>query len=823
MDSITSRPATRQSRATGNPAARGARALLPGVRSAFNSRHELPLRQRLSLLLTFCAAATALCGFVAVLIAGVGFQQSRAVVSSQEIARIMAYALQAPLVFEDRKAIVDTLGGLSTRTQVEAAWLLTKGDRLVAVYGNAGDDAPAAGGGLHTGSLVVSETVWAGKTRLGRVVLRNRLDDLYQALAFELAAILLGCATGLFLTLKVARRVARRITEPISALAATAGAIAADKDYAKRLSGRGGDEIGLAVDAFNRMLDEVQARDAALAVSMRTLERRVIGRTQELEKEKDSAEAASGAKTRFLANLSHELRTALTVVIDAAQRLDQEEANDGQRHFVDKIRGNGVNLLGLIDDVLDLSRIEAGAFELAAEDFDLLDCVQGALATASVASREKGVQMAGLLDPSLGAWRRGDPMRLRQVLLNLLRNAVECTPSGEVVLRVIPGAAPNSLHISVADTGIGIDQASLNQVFEPFHQAGDGTNRRTAGGGLGLAISRRLVEAMGGRIEVTSELGRGSCFDIWLRLAPASRAVVEPPPLNQSVAFFEPHEPSAQALAAQLVRLGCKAQRCHTPQELHVWLEGLGATAQRAWLLAAVDQAQGWNFLEASTAWLDPQRVISMTDAELPAARSAAEPDNLPRSLIKPVLRTALVSLLGAVARSGVVPNAEASASGGERPSRFRQSQSRITAGGNNRHVLVVEDDPTNQMIVCSILQDAGCLTSAVDNGAQALELLSRETFDLVLMDWQMPDMDGLEVTRRLRSGSVGEFGTRVPIVALTANDSGEDRAACFAAGMNDFVNKPVQAKHLIAAVARWLHRSNPAELQASSSFSAQS
>ena len=768
-------------------------------------------------MLALCAGATALCGFVAVLIAGVGFQQSRALRASQEIARTMAYAVQAPLVFEDRKAIADTLGGLSTRAQVEAAWLLDKNDRLVAVYGNASDDAPAAGGGLHSGRLVVSEAVWAGKTQLGRVVLRNRLNDLYQALAFELVAILLGCAAGLLLTLKVARRVARRITEPISALAVTAGAIAADKDYSKRLSGEGGDEIGLAVAAFNRMLDEVQARDAALADSMRTLERHVTGRTQQLKKGKESAEAASWAKTRFLANMSHELRTALNAMVDAAQRLDQEEANGDQRQLLDAIRGNGINLLGLIDDVLDLSRIEAGAFEFAVEDFDLLDCVQGALATASVASRAKEVQMAGVLDPSLGAGRRGDARRLRQVLLNLLRNAVEFTPSGEVVLRVIPGTAPDSLHISVADTGIGIGQASLGQVFEPFQQAEDGTNRRTGASGLGLAIARYLVEAMGGRIEVTSELGKGSCFDIWLQLAPASRTVVEPPPLNQSVAFFEPHEPSAQALAAQLVRLGCKAQRCHTPKELRAWLERLGDTAQRPWLLAAVDQAQGWHFLEASTAWFDPQRVIGMTDAELPAAQGATEHDSLPRSLIKPVLRAALVSRLGAVAHSSAAPNAAGSASGDERP-----SQIRTTAGGNNRHVLVVEDDPTNQLIVCSILQDAGCLTSTADNGAQALELLSRETFDLVLMDWQMPDMDGLEVTRRLRRGSVGEFGTLVPIVALTANDFAEDRAACFAAGMNGFVTKPVQAKALIAAVTCWLHRSDNAELAPSSGFAVQ-
>ena len=785
-----------------------------------NKRGTLPLGQRLTLLLALCAGATALCGFVAVLIAGVWFQQSRALNASQEIARTMAYALQAHLAFEDRKAIADTLGGLSTRAQVQAAWLFDKSDRLVAVYGSAGNVAPPDGGGLHTGSLVVSEAVWAGKAQLGRVVLRNGLKDLYQALAFELVAILVGCGAGLLLTLNVARRVARRVTEPITALAATSGAIAADKDYSKRLGGAGGDEIGLAVHAFNKMLDEVQARDVALAESNRTLEKRVAERTQELKKEKESAEAASRAKTRFLANMSHELRTPLNAVIGAAQLLDQNDANDGQRHLVEAIRTSGINLLGLIDNVLDLSRIEAGAFELAVEDFNLLDCVQGALATASVASRAKGIAMAGVLDPMLPAWRRGDVMRLRQVLLNLLGNAVKFTPRGEVVLRVMPGLTPHALHITVSDTGIGIGKASLKQVFEPFRQADDAANRRFVGSGLGLAISRQLVEAMGGRIEVSSELGKGSRFDIWLQLPPATRVVPEPPPLGHAIAYFEPHEPSAQALGAQLARLGCQSHRCSTPQDLKDWLARQDANAEKPWLLAAVDHEQTWAFLEASMAWVDPERVIGMTAAESHNTEAAREHFHVPRNVIKPVLRAALVSRLGAVARAIGAEGEVASGSVDDSvPPRARGGKFVIPSGSNKRHVLVVEDDAMNQMIVCSMLQNAGYLTSTADDGAQALDLLSRETFDLVLMDWQMPDMDGLEVTRRLRGGTVGEFGTVVPIIALTANAFAEDRAACLAAGMNDFLTKPVLAESLISAVARWAAKSNNTDMAPSSAF----
>jgi CheY-like chemotaxis protein len=291
-------------------------------------------------------------------------------------------------------------------------------------------------------------------------------------------------------------------------------------------------------------------------------------------------------------------------------------------------------------------------------------------------------------------------------------------------------------------------------------------------------------------------------------LPPASKIVPEPEPLNHAIAYFEPHESSAQALAAQLARLGCRAHRCRSAQDLREWLARQGDHADKPWLLAAVDSDQTWGFLEESMPWLDPERVIGMTAAESHAADLARERFHVPRNVIKPVLRAALVSRLGAVGRGGAAADAVV-------PAR----NAKVRADGGQGHVLVVEDDAMNQMIVCSMLQNAGYQTSTADDGAQALELLSRQTFDLVLMDWQMPDMDGLEVTRRLRSGEVGEFGTVVPIIALTANAFAEDRAACLAAGMNDFLTKPVLAESLIAAVGRWAASTGDSDRAPSSAF----
>jgi CheY-like chemotaxis protein len=333
-------------------------------------------------------------------------------------------------------------------------------------------------------------------------------------------------------------------------------------------------------------------------------------------------------------------------------------------------------------------------------------------------------------------------------------------------------------------------------VFEPFRQADDASNRRFGGSGLGLAISRQLVEAMGGSITVQSTLGKGSRFDVHLLLPPSQQPMPVPQPLVHTIVYFEPHEPSAQALAAQLQRLGCTAYRCTTPRDLRQWMARHAGDTVQPWLLAAVDATETWGFLEASINWLDTERVIGMGRSESHAVDAARERFNVPRNIVKPVLRSALVSRLGAD------PGAPARAAA---PTDSAPAPQPRLAGA--KHVLVVEDDLTNQLIVCSMLHNAGYSTTTADNGATALDMLAYRVFDVVLMDWQMPELDGLEVTRRLRAGAAGRFATVVPIIGLTANAFSEDRAKCLAAGMNDFLTKPVLAKNLIDTVARWTTR----------------
>ena len=758
----------------------------------------LSLRRRLSLLIAVCAGITALLCLLGVLGSGLWLQKDRAREESDEVVRTLSFALQAPVAFGDRKGMTDALTLLRARPQVSGAWVFDANGLLLASYGKGAPVLPsAAAGSGGAGYLLATEPIRNENDVIGHVVVVNEQSRLWQSLGLAMLAIVLASTAGLVLSVRLAQRIAAAITLPIDTLAEASRSIARSHDYTQRLPQGASDEIGTATNAFNEMLDEIHKRGDALVEANLKLERRVAERTHSLQLEKERAETASVAKTRFLANMSHELRTPLNAVIGAAQLLqDGRDDEEGQARLVSAIRGSGSNLLGLIDNILDLARIETGALELSLADFYLIDCFESALATVAVAVRLKGLELACIDEPGLPAWRHCDSTRLRQIVLNLLGNAVKFTPQGEVVLRAEAGATPGALKISVSDTGIGIGTASLAQVFEPFRQADDASNRRFGGSGLGLAISRQLVELMGGRVSVASALGTGSRFEIELTLAPARRPQPQPAPLQRNVVFFEPHEASAQALAAHLARLGCQAQRCQTPRALREWMARHARSTPDLWLLAAVDSAETWALLEESVSALDAARVIGMAATESPGAESARKRLQVGRNLIKPVLTSALVSRLGEVSSPNAVRLPAAA-----------PANRAVQPLAASKHVLVVEDDPTNQMIVCGMLHNAGYRTSVAGGGAQALKLMSEQAFDVVLMDWQMPDLDGLEVTRRLRRGDAGRFAQVVPIIALTANAFSEDRNACLLAGMNDFLTKPVLSAHLSAAVQRWTHR----------------
>jgi signal transduction histidine kinase/CheY-like chemotaxis protein len=756
-------------------------------------RRPVPLRLRLALLLALCAGTTAVFGIAAVVATGIWFEPARVRAEAVELAGTLAYALEVPLAFDDPKAAGETLNMLRARSDVRSATVYDTHNRQVAQYlGPAGAAAAPTRDRLFGNDLVVEQSIGTSAQTLGRVELRQSLDSVYRRLTLQLAAILVGTLLGLLVSLAIARRTARRITDPVAALADASTAIAQAKHYSQRLAGGGDDEVGQAVSAFNRMLDELQARDKSLEAALLTLESRVAERTRDLRREKERAESASRAKTSFLANMSHELRTPLNAVIGAAQLLQQSDAELEQAHLVEIVRSSGINLLGLIENVLDVSRIEAGELPVSCDDFNLADCLEAALATASVAARAKGLTVCGIIDPELPVWCNGDAMRLRQVVLNLLGNAVKFTARGEVVMHASVGAGPGRVRVTVRDSGIGIEASKHREIFEPFRQADETTTRRFGGTGLGLAISRRLVSAMGGDISLRSAPGKGSEFSFEIALAEPTTWIAGAAPLAHHVLYFEPHAASAEALAALLTRCGCDGVRLRTVADLRTWSAGAPARIRAGvlpWLLVATDAGAYNELLKNAGEWIAAGQLIEMNRSDSSADDSARVRFGLPRGLLKPVLRGALVSRLGAGPGGLGV---------GTGPAALHEPH----AAGL---ILVVEDDPTNQLIVGSMLRGAGYAVLTADDGGHALALLREHAFDLVLMDWQMPDMDGLAVTRLIRAGAVGAYGEHVPIVALTANAFAEDRNACLAAGMNDFLTKPVLVRQLLDVIERWM------------------
>ncbi len=783
---------------------------------------DLPLRHKLMLII---ALATGL-GLSMVMQLAIGLRGSRAAMQSQlvGIAQIVAANSTAAIRFDDPKAAADTLAGLQAQPEITQALLLRVDGRLFAAYPAATvsphgsepiPDALRIDGGFWDSWMHIDYPVRQDGESLGTLHLQADLSAMWREFFEHIGLALATTGAAFAVAVALAARLQRSISQPIIGLAAVAEAVGADKDYTRRVEVSQHDEVGHLAERFNAMLAELQTRDRELQQHRALLEQQVDQRTAQLRQAKEQAEAASGAKTRFLANMSHELRTPLNAVIGAAQLMKAGEQDAERREqLVEAIQRSGTNLLGLIESILDLSRIEAGAIKLHPQDFHLVECLDAVLATAGLAARAKGLQLACIVAPELAAWRHGDAARLRQVLLNLLGNAVKFTLEGEIVVRVDAGTPADAVRITITDTGVGIAPASLPHVFEPFRQGDEGAARRFGGSGLGLAIVHQLVAAMGGHIHAKSTLGQGSCFELVLPLPAAHEAALEPVAPQRQVAYFEPHEPSAQALHALLLRMGCEARRCHDAADLVAWCaEGAPdgtrivhpddfedaddtANTTERWLLIATDTPQAAELLEPTSELLDARSVIGMSSVEAYDAERARERFQLPRNVIKPVTRTALASRF----------YASATAAGGTHPVPLDLLTSSELAALT--HVLVVEDDALNQTIVCGLLRHGGYRVSAVGDGRAALDALrSGVRYDLVLMDWQMPDMDGLEVTRRVRAGEAGLAAQRLPIVALTANAFAEDREACLAAGMNDFLTKPVLATGLLAMIERWAPR----------------
>jgi PAS domain S-box-containing protein len=515
---------------------------------------------------------------------------------------------------------------------------------------------------------------------------------------------------------------------------------------------------------------------------------------RELQAASRHAEQSARAKSEFLANMSHEIRTPLNAVIGLADILRGLTPTEEQTHYLDMIHQAGDALLGIINDVLDISKIDAGQLLLEKMPVDLSSLLNEVVDLMAYHAQQRDLELVYYLAPVARVQTTADPTRLKQVLINLLNNAVKFTETGHVSLRVRREDRDGApwFHFDVADTGIGIPEATLATIWDKFTQADASHTRKYGGTGLGLAISRNLTELMGGTIAVASKPGRGTRFTVSLPL-PVDAARTKEPAADSRLAgrralAVAPAAAVRENLASNLRDLGLAGITAADARDLPVHLaQGPVDLVLVDAQLAPDDLAAVRDVLAASDQPTPRLLVVPLGDDR---DRDDLAADGWQGVLQKPVRRPALARQLRRLLHIDEPADATTSAADdlAERLAGLR--------------VLLVEDNLFNQKVASRLLEEMGCVVTVAENGEQGLARAREETFDLVLMDCQMPVMDGLEATRRIRA--LPDEHARVPIVAMTANVIGEQRDHCLAAGMDDFASKPINKQRLQQVVARW-------------------